>query len=431
MPIPKSLKQIFGALNETITAKLDGKPATLSWRALLSPKPLSPSEKRQIIVVTPKLSFKSLSPADAAIAEIRKAGGELGLGAPGTPQLLVTGGAALDNDEMKSVMDGVGLASVISLVLVTLVVFVGLRSPRLVVAAVATLLMSLVWTAGFAAIAVGHLNLISVAFAVLFIGLAVDFSIQFGLRYREGVDAGHSQADSLREAAVGTGAAIGLAALCAAIGFFSFVPTAYIGLSELGIIAGGSMFIGLFATLTVLPAFLAILPVRPNPSAAGQIVGPVRFGRFSEHHAGKICLGALALGLLSLSFLPGARFDFDPIHLKDQNTESVRAYLDLTQDSESSPYTINIVERDLAAADALAQKLDKLPEVAGTATLTSFIPKDQDANSPSSTTCRSFSDPSCGLRRARRRKPPPNGKMQSIRSAPDWMPLPLRPRRET
>ena len=376
---PQSLKRIFGALNETITARLDGKPGTLSWRALLSPKPLSPSEKRQIIVVTPKLSFKSLSPADAAIAEIRKAGAELGLGAPGTPQLLITGGAALDNDEMQSVMDGVGLASVISLVLVTFVVFVGLRSPRLVVAAVATLLMSLVWTAGFAAIAVGHLNLISVAFAVLFIGLAVDFSIQFGLRYREGVDAGHSQADSLREAAVGTGAAIGLAALCAAIGFFSFVPTAYIGLSELGIIAGGSMFIGLFATLTILPAFLAILPVRPNPLAAGHILGPVRFGRFSERHAGKICLGALALGLLSLSFLPSARFDFDPIHLKDQNTESVRAYLDLTQDSASSPYSINIVEPDLAAADALAQKLDKLLEVAGTATLTSFIPKDQEA----------------------------------------------------
>ncbi len=376
---PQSLKRIFGALNETITARLDGKPETLSWRALLSPKPLSPSEKRQIIVVTPKLSFKSLSPADEAIAESRKAGTELGLGAPGTPQLLITGGAALDNDEMQSVMDGVGLASVISLVLVTFVVFVGLRSPRLVVAAVATLLMSLVWTAGFAAIAVGHLNLISVAFAVLFIGLAVDFSIQFGLRYREGVDAGHSQADSLREAAVGTGAAIGLAALCAAIGFFSFVPTAYIGLSELGIIAGGSMFIGLFATLTILPAFLAILPVRPNPLAAGHIVGPVRFGQFSERHAGKICLGALALGLSSLLFLPSARFDFDPIHLKDQNTESVRAYLDLTQNSESSPYSINIVEPDLAAADALAQQLDKLPEVAGTATLTSFIPKDQEA----------------------------------------------------
>ena len=376
---PQSLKRIFGALNETIAARLDGKLETLSWRALLSPKPLSPSEKRQIIVVTPKLSFKSLSPADAAIAEIRKAGAELGLGAPGTPQLLITGGAALDNDEMQSVMDGVGLASVISLVLVTFVVFVGLRSPRLVVAAVATLLMSLVWTAGFAAIAVGHLNLISVAFAVLFIGLAVDFSIQFGLRYREGVDAGHSQADSLREAAVGTGAAIGLAALCAAIGFFSFVPTAYIGLSELGIIAGGSMFIGLFATLTILPAFLAILPVRPNPLAAGHIVGPVRFGQFSERDAGKICLGDLALGLLSLLLLHGARFDFDPIHLKDQNTESVRAYLDLTQESESSPYSINIVVPDLAAADALAQKLDKLPEVAGTATLTSFIPKDQDA----------------------------------------------------
>ena len=147
-----------------------------------------------------------------------------------------------------------------SLVLVIGLLMIGLRSKRLVAATLLTLIMGLIWTAAFAIMALGTLNLISVAFAVLFIGLSVDFGIHYGLRYQEGMDRGEDHARALGEAAERTGGALTLCAVSAAIAFYSFLPTDYLGLAELGLIAGTGMFIALFANMTVLPAILTVLP---------------------------------------------------------------------------------------------------------------------------------------------------------------------------
>ena len=195
-------------------------------------------------------------------------------------------------------------AGLISLALVSLIAFFGLRSFRLVAAMIVTLVISLVWTSAFAALAIGHLNLLSAAFAVLFIGVAMDFSVQFGMRFQEAREEGSDHRAALGEATSETGMAIALAALAAAVGYLSFVPTAYLGLGELGIISAGGMVIGLFATLTLLPAVLTLMPLTPRPrrKAAGEQAG--RAGRFVERHARAIAAGALALAVLSLAAIP-------------------------------------------------------------------------------------------------------------------------------
>jgi len=374
---PGLLVRPLDAIADTVAAQLDGKPTRLSWRDLMTGLPDRPSDRRQIILLKPPLDYKSLSPAADAIKAIHAAAAALGLDSAHGVRVRVTGAPALEEDDLRSIKNGVGLASLVSLVLVSILVCVGLRSPRLVLATIATLLMSLVWTASFAALAIGYLNMISVAFAVLFIGLAVDFSIQFGLRYKESVDQGAALAAALRSAASGTGVAVSLAAICAAIGFFAFVPTDYTGLSQLGIIAGVGMFIGLFATLTLLPALITLMPAKRSPRPGDEHNGN-GVTSFLDRHARAVCWGALALGLVSLAALPFARFDIDPINLKNPATESVEAYRDMTRDSSISPYSINVVAPNLAAADALAKRLDRLPEVDSTVTLSSFIPLEQE-----------------------------------------------------
>lgn len=375
---PGLLVRPLGMIGDTIEGRLAGEPARLSWRDLMTGLPDRPSDRRQIIELQPKVNYETLARAHQAIKAVRKAAAALSLDPAHGVKVRLTGGAAMDEDELKSVEHGVGLASVISLVLVSVLVFLGLRSPRLVFATLVTLLLSLMWTAAFAALAIGYLNLISVAFAVLFIGLAVDFSIQFGLRYKESVDHGADLAEALRNAAANTGIAVSLAALCAAIGFFAFVPTSYVGLSQLGVIAGVGMFIGLFATLTLLPAILSVIPLKPSRRVAEDRNGRA-VGSFLERHARAVCWGALALGLVSLAAFPYARFDIEPINLKDPRSESVQAYLDMTKDSSISPYAINVMAPSLEGADTLAKRLDKLPEVDSTVTLSSFVPQDQDA----------------------------------------------------
>jgi len=377
---PATLTLVMGKLQEAVIARIKGVPYLLSWQELMSGKP-RPEDRRHVIVVQPKLDYSSLQPAAAAMAAIRLAAGQIQVVPGGEINVRLTGAAALQDEEFKSVTAGAGTAGVLSLVLVTVLLIWGLHSARLITASLLTLVMGLAWTAAFATIAIGHLNLISVTFAVLFIGVAVDFGIQFCFRYGEWNARGLQTAEALRKSAVGVGGALTLVAGAAGIGFFSFVPTDYVGLSELGIISGVSMGIAWFANLTVLPALLALMPLKPGTQAEGPGVG--RSGEpalgFVLRHPFTITIGAVLLGLAGLAVAPQARFDFNPLNLQDPTTESVQTLRDLMRSDPSAAYTIAVLTPDLAAAEAMAGRLDRLPVVDETLTLNSFLPRNQEA----------------------------------------------------
>ncbi|MCG8511954.1 MAG: MMPL family transporter, partial [Rhodospirillales bacterium] len=289
-----------------------------------------------------------------------------------------TGSTAMAHDELKSVEAGMGLAGLMSLILVVSLLLIGFRSFRMAAATFATLVMGLIWTAGFAVFAVGAFNLISVAFAVLFIGLSVDFGIHFGLRYRESLDSGGDHTEALRTAARSLGGALSLCALAAAIGFFSFLPTDYRGLAELGLIAGAGMMIALFSNFTVLPALLSLSALKPAEGRGEKAPASARYGDRIARHARPILWGALIVAAAAAMLLPRARFDVDPLNLRDPETESVATYFDLIKDDSSGPYSATVLSKNLNEANELADQLNKLDEVKGSKTLTSFLPEDQD-----------------------------------------------------
>ena len=377
---PSMLTGVLPHIQDAVSARIDGKPYLLSWRMMMAGKE-SPDDLRHVIVVQPKLDYSTLEPAHAAMVNIRNIAAEIPPMGGSQVRVRLTGAAALQDEELQSVSKGAGIAGVLSLVLVTALLIIGLRSTRLVIASFVTLVIGLAWAATFAALGVGHLNLISVTFAVLFIGVGVDFGIQFCLRYGESIARGEETAKALRNTALGIGGALTLAAGTAAIGFFSFVPTAYVGLSELGIIAGFSMFIAWFANLTVLPALLALLPLDP---ARAKAHAPGLHGEgeptltFVLRHPVTIAVGALVLGLAALTLVPRSSFDFNPLHLNDPTTESVQTFHDLIKWDPSSAYTISVLAPNLEAANGLAAKVGKLPEVSDTRTLSDFVPDKQD-----------------------------------------------------
>lgn len=378
---PSTVTKVFTKLQAAVTARLEKRPYLLSWREMMAGKE-SEDDLHHVIVVQPRLDYSSLQPAHAAMAALRNIAAEIPPMGGSHVRVRLTGAAALQDEELASVSKGAGIAGILSLVLVTLLLVIGLRSVRLIVASLVTLMVGLAWAASFAAIAIGHLNLISVTFAVLFIGVGVDFGIQFCMRYGEAIARGEETARALRNTANGVGGALTLAAGAAAIGFFSFVPTAYVGLSELGMIAGVSMFIAWFANLTVLPALLALMPISPRHGAPPKGLGLTGSGEptlgFVLRHPVTITVGALVLGLAAVTQLPRARFDFNPINLNDPTTEAVRTFHDLIRWDPSSAYTISVLAKNLDAAQALAARLDKLPEVDSTRTLADFVPAHQD-----------------------------------------------------
>ncbi len=370
-----------------VAEALPGAPQTrLSWQALMQEDEETASDRRRFLMVRPRTDFATLTPVEASVAAIRDAAAALGLDEASGYRLRITGEAMMLQDELYSVRRGIGFVGLLSAVLVASVLFLGLRTWRLVVPVLLTLVVGLCWTAGYAALALGQLNVISVAFAVLFIGLSVDFGIHFALRFREirGEQAAeHAEGrDGAAAALSHTAALIGrpliLCGFSSAVAFFAFLPTAYRGLSELGLIAGGSMFIALFANLTVLPALLCLWPVKAKPLKPGPVA---RLGAWIHHQAGikarwLIGLG-IVLGLASLLAVPRAHFDDDPLNLRDPASPSVATLLDLLDDSRFQPYGAKVLTDDLDSARGLSAKLSALPEVKEVLFLERFVPDGQ------------------------------------------------------
>jgi hopanoid biosynthesis associated RND transporter like protein HpnN len=368
---------VFAAVAGVAEALKAGRFDVLSWSQLLEGKAgqsAPASERRRFLIVKPRLDFGSLQPAEDAIDGIRALAREAGIDATHGLSVRLTGSAAMEQEELSSVEKGMGLAAVLSLVLVLGILIAGLGSLRLVAATIITLIMGLIWTASFALIAVGSLNLISVAFAVLFIGLSVDFGIHYGLRYRENRATTDDNGTALAAAAEGVGGPLTLCAVSAAISFFAFLPTDYVGLAELGVIAGSGMFIALFANLTVLPALMALMPA-PRRATAGKPRAMAAVGRGT---ARTIAIAIGGLTLVACIAVPSVRFDFDPLNLKDPKTESVSTLLDLMRDGARNHYSGEVLTPNLDAAQELAKRLDALPEVDHTISLASFIPQGQE-----------------------------------------------------
>ncbi|MGZ5855395.1 MAG: MMPL family transporter, partial [Xanthobacteraceae bacterium] len=225
---------------------------------------------------------------------------------------------------------------------------------------------------------VGSLNLLSVAFAVLFVGLGVDFGIQYSVRYRSERFKSDDLRAALEKAAERSAVPLSLAAMATAAGFLSFLPTDYKGISELGEIAGVGMLVAFMTSITVLPALLDLL----NPPGESEPVGyaflaPV--DHFLEKHRVIIIVGTLLVAVAGLPLLYFLRFDFNPINLRSPNVESIATFLDLRKDPNTGANAIDVLTNSDAEAKNIAERLEKLPEVLSVRWLESFVPEDQPA----------------------------------------------------
>ncbi len=366
------------AFHTSIAAALAGNPRPLSWQRLITSGTADLGAKFRVVLVQPHLDFGSLQPGGAATEAIRAVAGKLPFVADGLARVRITGSVALSDEEFATVAQGALIGTIGSALLVTVWLVIAVRSWRLVLPIVGTLALGLLFTTGFATLGVGSLNLISVAFAILFVGIAVDFAIQYSVRYR-GV---RHETESFATALVATvrqcGGQILLASVTAAAGFLAFVPTDFSGVAELGLIAGVGMLIAFACTMTALPTLMTVLHPRAEGAeigfAAGRMLDRALFPR---RRAVLVVFGAIAL--LSAAMLPRLTFDFDPLHTKDPTTEAMRTLRELLNEPLSNPYSVDVLAPNVQAADDLAARLSRLPLAGQVLTLTTFVPQDQKA----------------------------------------------------
>ena len=375
----EDLKPALSAIADALELLTKGKDPVFSWRKLITGRTPELSDLRRFVNIQPVLDFNDLQPGHKAMVAIREAVSRLGLTPERGVKVRLTGSVALSDEEFATVADGAALNGVVTLLLVVLVLWLALKKARIIFAVLVSLVIGLLLTAAVGLWMVAALNLISVAFAVLFVGLGVDFGIQFSVRYRSERHTALDLHEALEATARGLAGPLLLAAASITAAFYSFLPTAYVGLSELGLIAGSGMIIALATTVTLLPALLTVLKPAGEPAPIGYAsLAPL--DRFLEDQRKWVVGTTLAAAILGLPLLTGLRFDFNPLDLRAQGTPSrIATLLDLMQDPDKSPNTIEFLESNLERASAVAERLRQVPEVARVLTLQSFVPKDQDA----------------------------------------------------
>jgi len=387
-PSARATAMYLAGLNEFSRAfeeTLKGEATKVDWEKLLAggstnsePQADNPlNQKRRLVLIKPVIDFSALAPGAEAIDLVRKTAATLKLTKENGVNLRLTGQVPLADDEFSTLSENMALNTSVTLGLVTLILFLALRSPKLIIAVLITLIVGLVLTAGAGVLLIGRFNLISVAFAALFIGLGVDFGIQFATRYREERHSDNDLERALLAATRNIGGSLTLAAVSLLAGFFCFLPTSFLGVSELGLIAGVGMIIAYIATLTFLPAMIKLLHPRPEhvPIYTASLAA---VDHWILAHRKLVLAGTAVVVAAGLPFLMHLSFDSNPMNLRDQKIESVATFLDLSQDPQTAPNKIEVLTPSIDEARSLAKKIAALPEVDHVHSIDTLIPTDQE-----------------------------------------------------
>ncbi|WP_445220918.1 MMPL family transporter [Bradyrhizobium sp. Pa8] len=366
----------FNLIAQTIETVLNKGNASFSWRELVSDEPLKDSDKRAFIEFKPILDYNALEPGKDATDAIRKAAADLDFPTKYQARVRLTGPIPIANEEYATVQEGAVVNGIGTVLVVLLILWLALHSAKIIFAVFVNLFVGLALTTAAGLMMVGSFNLLSIAFAVLFVGLGVDFGIQYSVRYRSERYKHNDLSAALVRAAKRSAVPLSLAAMATAAGFLCFMPTDYKGIAELGQIAGVGMLVAFLSSITILPAMLKLL----NPPGEKEPVGYAFLApldHFLEKHRVLVVGGTLLLALAGLPLLYFMKFDFNPMNLRNPHAESIATFLDLRKDPNTGANAINVMTTSEEQARQVEARLEKVPEVLRVMSLDSFVPQDQ------------------------------------------------------
>ncbi|GMG81298.1 MMPL family transporter [Paralimibaculum aggregatum] len=365
-----ALDRLYAEAAAVIAAAAEGEARSFDWTGLFG----DAGPVLRVLTLTPRLDYAALNPARAAMQAAAAAVAALPPEITAEVEIGLTGDPVLRAEELRSVTATIGLSLAISVLLVALVLWLALGSLARMGLALGALLVTLVLTTGAAALAVGALNLVSVAFIVLMVGLGIDFAIHLMAHLEEDL-AAEPLPGALRACGRRLGGALALTAATTAAAFLAFAGTDFIGMAQLGLIGAMGVVIAFLVAITLLPAAVALRPrlaAAPRRRAVPALPPMPRLGRLG---AGL----AAALGLAALLLVPQARFDADPMSLRNPEARSVAVYGWLAADPLRAPLRLSLLTETAKQASAAARALKPVVEVDGTTWLGDLVPKDQDA----------------------------------------------------
>jgi len=290
----------------------------------------------------------------------------------------LTGESVLEHDEMEQSQKDTAVASIASLIICALIFIYGYQETGRPVKATLCLIVGLAYTLAFATWVVGHLNVLTITFVPILIGLAIDYGVHLISRYEEELRHGKTEAEALTKAIVYTGQGIFTGALTTAGAFLAMALTNFKGIQEMGIICGGGLLICLVPMMTMLPVLL--LRGRQNVIDHQQGDLEARRARIENLWLQRpILVTFVTLGLCALAAtqIRKVYFDYDLLHMQSEGLPAVVYEQKLLDSTPKSLLFAAVIADDVQQAISLEQQLTNLSTVAGVESITRFLAEDQ------------------------------------------------------
>jgi len=319
-----------------------------------------------------------------AVEKLRQLVSETEVEVPGM-NVGITGEPVLEYDEMLQSQKDTTVATIVSLILVALIFVYGYHETGRPLKATFCLLVGLAYTMGFTTLTVGHLNILTITFVPILIGLAIDFGVHLITRYEEELRRGRSQKDALEKAVVNTGMGIFTGAFTTAGAFFAMAFTDFDGIKEMGIICGGGLLVSLVPMMTLLPVLLLrgrqnVLDHQLGPvlesQAAAEVDRRARIENFWLRRPVMVVVVVVILTALALIPLRKVTFDYNLLHMQSKGLPAVVFQDKLIHSSTRSVLFGAIVATNLTQATNLIVILTNLPTVAAVDSMAPYLTQD-------------------------------------------------------
>jgi hypothetical protein len=287
----------------------------------------------------------------------------------------LTGIPVLESDEMRDSQQAMTSASMLSLAATFVLLVLGLRSLAYPVLVMVPLAVGMAWSFGFTTAAIGHLNILSVSFAAMLVGIGIDFPIVFLERYIDQRRSGNPLRPALLQTATSVGPAIVTASATTAAAFFVAVFTDFSGVAELGIIAGGGILLCLLASFLALPATLAVCDQRlkvsalPSPFSGNRLRGLIARRPMVMGTCCSLLIAWVALHGLQV------KYDYNLLNLQTKGLDSVEVQKRIFEQSDSSLlFAVSLAETPEQVLE-LKRKFETLPTVHHVEEIASVLPR--------------------------------------------------------
>ncbi len=324
--------------------------------------------------IQPTTTTSDFNGSSPSIDRVREVIAEVGKSHPHA-RLSLTGIPVLESDEMRSSQSAMFYASILSFLGVAALMVMGFKGLRYPILGNLVLLVGMAWSFGFTTLAVGHLNILSVSFAAMLIGIGIDYTTVYLLHYLECRHAGLDAQAAVVETGTNIGPGILTAAISSSVAFFCATLTDFAGVTELGIIAGGGILICTVAAFVVLPAVLVVADRRRS----GQMIPAPLQSRglrllTSKYPALVTVVSSLVIAGIS-TYAFRVEYDYNLLHLQAQGLESVEVQKRIFDQADNSLlFAVSLADNPQQVLE-LKQKFEALPTVHHVEELAAILPR--------------------------------------------------------